>query len=115
MIKLSQNQSRHVHPCWNRDAQTQALRVELADGSSCLIPYTRLAFVRFESGNDHDTLRLRSDAHEIQIVGANLRPLELALQKFSVDWVKAIPERYELQASDDSVWITNITVNEMQS
>ena len=64
------------------DYQTQALRVELADGKFCVFPYRRLAFVRFESGEDHNTLRLRSDTHEIQIVGKNLRQVELALQKF---------------------------------
>ena len=114
MIRSSQNEIRRNHHCWNRDFQTQALRVELADGSSYVFPCTRLAFVRFESGNDHDTLRLRSDTHEIQIVGENLRPLELALQKFAVDWVKGLTERYNLQISDESVWISNITVSELQ-
>jgi len=115
MIKYSQNENRRNHTCWNRDYQTQALRVELADGSSYVFPYTRLSFVRFESRNDHDTLKLRSDTHEIQVIGENLRPVELALQKFAVEWVKVLPERYDLQASDDSVQITSITVNELQS
>ncbi|MGO9245078.1 MAG: hypothetical protein ACLPT4_14645 [Verrucomicrobiia bacterium] len=114
MIKSSQNENRRIQSCWNRDYQTQALRVELADGSSYVFPYTRLAFVRFESGNDNDTLRLRSDTHEIQIIGENLRPLELALQKFAVDWVKGLTERYNMEPSDDSVRITSITVNELQ-
>ena len=80
MIRSGQNENRRSPPCWERDYQTQALRVELADGSSYVFPYTRLAFVRYESGNDHDTLRLRSDTHEIQILGENLRPVELALR-----------------------------------
>ncbi len=114
MIKYSQNENRRSQPCWNRDYQTQALRVELADGSSYVFPYTRLAFVRFEPGNEHDTVRLRSDTHEIQIVGENLRPVELALQKFAVDWVKGLPERYVSQTDDDCPWITRITVTELQ-
>ncbi len=115
MIKYSQNENRRNHTCWNRDYQTQALRVELADGSSYVFPYTRLAFVRFESGSDHDTLKLRSDTHEIQVIGENLRPVELALQKFAVDWVKGLAERYDIEPSDDSVRITSITVNELQA
>jgi len=114
MIKSAHNDNRRSQPCWNRDCQTQALRVELADGSSYVFPYTRLAFVRFEPGNEHDTLRLRSDTHEIQIVGEYLRPVELALQKFAVDWVKVTLERYDLQPGDDSVRITGITVGELE-
>jgi hypothetical protein len=114
MIKSSQNENRGDHPCWNRDYQTQALRVELADGSSYVFPYARLAFVRFESSIEQDTLRLRSDTHEIQIVGENLRPVELALQKFAVDWVKGLSARYDLQTTDESVWISNITVSELE-
>jgi len=114
MIRSGQNENRRSPPCWERDYQTQALRVELADGSSYVFPYTRLAFVRYESGSDHDTLRLRSDTHEIQVVGENLRPVELALQKFAVDWVKTIPERYDPQTGDDSVRITSIIINELQ-
>jgi hypothetical protein len=114
MIKSSQNENRRTQPCWNRDYQTQALRVELVDGSSYVFPYTRLAFVRFESGNDHDTIRLRSDTHEIQIVGESLRPVELALQKFAVDWVKSLSERYDIEPSNDSVRITKITVSELE-
>ena len=114
MIRSGQSENRGRAPCWERDYQTQALRVELADGSSYVFPYARLAFVQYESGNDHDTLRLRSDTHEVQIIGENLRPVELALQKFAVDWVKVLPERYDLQTSDDSVRISRITVTELQ-
>jgi hypothetical protein len=42
-----------------------------------------------------------------------LRQLEWALQRFEVGWVKAAPSRYELDASDNWVWITNITVSEL--
>jgi len=38
----------------------------------------------------------------------------LALQKSAVDWVRELPARYDLQSSDDSVWITSVTVTELQ-
>ena len=114
MIRHGQDESRRTSACWEGDANAQALRVELADGKSCLVPYSRIAFVECEHGADHTTLCLRSDTHEILIVGKNLRRLESALQKFDVGWVKAVPSRYELDTADNFVWITNITVSELQ-
>jgi hypothetical protein len=114
MIKAGQDEARRCHPCWNREPQAQALRIELADGSSYVFPYARLAFLRFESGSDHDTLHVSLDTHEIQIVGENLRQLELALQKYSVDWVRTSPVRPGFQTGDDSASITSITVSEVQ-
>jgi hypothetical protein len=113
-MTLRQTDNRGGHPCWNRDVQAQGLRVELPDGNSYVFPYTRLAFVHFESGDDHDTLRVSLDTHEVQIVGKNLRQVELALQKSAVDWIRELPARYDSQTGDDSAWITHITVRELQ-
>ena len=88
--------------------------MELVDGHSCLVPYSRIAFVECEYGANHSTLCLRSDTHEIRIVGKNLGRLEQALQRFEVGWVKAVPSRYEPDAGDNSAWITEITVSELQ-
>ncbi|HUJ72664.1 MAG TPA: hypothetical protein VLZ30_10485, partial [Verrucomicrobiae bacterium] len=101
MIRYGQDEGRQSSPCWEGDAKVQALRVELADGHACLVPYSRIALVDCEYGVDHSTLCLRSDTHEIRIVGKNLRRLECELQKFEVAWVKAAPARYELDASDN--------------
>jgi hypothetical protein len=57
-MKFSQDENHKRHPCWNRDVQAQALRVELADGSFYVFPYNHLAFVRFGHGHDHDTLHV---------------------------------------------------------
>jgi hypothetical protein len=114
MIKHRHDENRWSQPCWNREIQAQALRVELAGGSSYVFPYTRLAFVRLERESDHDTLYVWLDTHEIQIVGKNLREVELALQKLAVEWVSELPARYAAQANDDDVWITSITVCEAQ-
>ena len=114
MIRHGQDENRRTSPCWEGDAKAQALRVELADRHAYLVPYSRIALVECEYGLDHSTLCLRSDSHEIRIVGKNLRRLESALQKFEVGWVKAVPARYELDTGDNLVWITNITVSELQ-
>jgi hypothetical protein len=113
MIRNEQDQGRRIPSCWEGDSKAQALRVELADGHAYLVPYTRIAFVDCECGTDHSTICLRSDTHEIRIVGKNLRRLESGLQRFEVGWVKAAPARYEFEAGDNLGWITNITVSEL--
>jgi hypothetical protein len=115
ITKRGHDQNRPSRPCWNRDYQARALRVELADGNLYVFPYRRLAFVRFESGNDHETLHVVLDTHQIHITGKQLREMALALQKSAVDWVRELPGRYGSQADDDHVWITSIAVSERQS
>ena len=115
MIRHGQHEGRQSSPCWEGDTKVQALRVELADGHACLVPYSRIAFVDCEHGVDQSTIRLRSDTHEIRIVGKNLGRLERELQKFEVAWVKAVPARYEPDVSDNAVWVMNVTVSELQS
>ena len=115
ITKPGYDQNRPSHPCWNKDYQAQALRVELADGNLYVFPYRRLAFVRFESGNDHDELHVVLDTHQIHITGKHLREVALALQKSAVDWARELPGRYGSQADDDHAWITSITVSELQA
>jgi hypothetical protein len=105
-----QDQNRPNHPCWNKDYQVQALRVELADGNLYVFPYRRFAFARFESGQEYDTLHVALDTHEIQITGKHLREVAVAFQKFAVDWLRELPTRYVSQADDGHAWITGVTV-----
>ena len=112
ITKPGHDQNRPSRPSWNKDYQAQALRVELADGDFYLFPYNRLAYVRFESGNENDTIHVSLDTYEIQIVGKNLRGLGLAFHKFIVDWVKELPAHYNPLANDDHAYIRSITVSE---
>ena len=114
ITKPGYDQNRPSRPCWNKDYQAQALRVELPDGNLYVFPYRRLAFVRFESGNDYDTLLVVLDTYQIRITGKHLREVALALQKSAVDWVRELPRRYGSQSDDDHAWITNITVIKLQ-
>jgi hypothetical protein len=100
---------------WNKDAQAQVLRVELADGSFYLFPYGHLGMVKFEQTGGDDLLHLRFANHDIQITGKRLRELGLAFQKLAVDWVRTVPERYAGIAASDSVCITGIKVSELQT
>ena len=115
ITKRGHDQNRPSRPCWNKDYQAQALRVELADGNLYVFPYRRLAFARFESGNDYDTLLVVLDTHQIRITGKHLREVALALQKSAVDWARELPGRYGSQSDDDRAWITSITVRRTTS
>jgi hypothetical protein len=48
----------------------------------------------------------------VEITGRNLRPLLLALQDFTVKWLRPIPERYARLESGENGVITNIRVEE---
>jgi hypothetical protein len=103
------------HVSWNKDAQAQVLRVELADGSFYLFPYGHLGMVKFEQNGEDDLPHLRFANHEIQIAGRNLRELGLAFQKLAVEWMKTVPERYAAIADGNSGCIISIKVNEIEA
>lgn len=113
-MKLGQDEKRRDSVCWNKDAHAQSLRVELADGSFHVFPYSRVHFARFECAANQDTLHVSLETHEIQITGQNLRELGLALQKFAVDWVKELPARQSPVTDDDRAWIKSIAVKEIE-
>ena len=56
-----------------------------------MLPYQHLVCVRFEPGTD-ETINVTISGHEVKITGKNLRELALAFQKFTVDWVKELPD-----------------------
>jgi hypothetical protein len=41
-----------------------------------------------------------------------LREIAVAFQKFAVDWLKELPDRYVSQADAGQAWVTSITVIE---
>lgn len=100
--------------CWSKAVPIELLRVEMADGSFFLFPYTQVASAKFEprSSGDHFTLRLPN--YDVQITGTNLRELGLAFQRLSVEWVRAIPERYLPLVDEEGVRVERIEVRELQ-
>lgn len=101
--------------CWNKEAQPQAFRVEMTDGSFLVLPYDHLGYVKFEPGHEGDLVHVFLSTHDIQIRGTNLRDLALAFQKCAVDWVRALPARSSPRPDADYVWIKGIKVSEIQS
>ena len=85
------------------------LRLELTSKSFFLFPYHHLELVKFEAGNDQDTLTLLFLNRTVCIMGKSLRELALALQDCSVEFVKPLPERYaSLAGTEVSVRIIEI-------
>ena len=97
---------------WAKDAQAQALRVELADEGCFLFPYAHLRYASLQSEGGEELLRISFTSHEIHVRGRNLRALALALQKLSADWIRELPPRYEGLAVPDGAFIAKIEVKE---
>jgi hypothetical protein len=113
-MKLGRDEKRSPLLCWDKDAQAQSLRAELADGSFYVFPYARLHFVHFTAGADQDELHLVLDEHEVQISGKNLRDLGIAFQKLAVEWVREAPARYAATGCASDSRIASIQVSEIK-
>ena len=94
--------------CWQREAPSACLRIELESGETYLLPYNHLFAVHLAKPSDRtETLRITFSSHEIQIEGHNLRDLVLGIQDFAIKWLRAVPERYQpLVPSRDAVIVS---------
>ena len=97
---------------WAKDAQAQALRVELADESCFFFPYAHLRFASLQRVETDELLHISFTTHEIHVRGRNLRALALAVQKLSADWIRELPARYEGLAVPDGAFVAKIEVKE---
>jgi hypothetical protein len=122
MIKATQPDGNAAEPspieranleCWNRDAQAQALRVEVSEEQCFVFPYSHFAWAGLSRDGKAEVLRVSFTTHDVHISGRNLRLVLVALQKLSVEWVSARPARYERLATTDAVFIEKIEVEEL--
>lgn len=100
--------------CWNKDNQSQALRVE-TDGKVFVFPFSHFLFAVLDSSSSSEELRVSLTTHDVKIRGRNLGELTLAFQKLAVDWIRAIPSRFVPLAEADASIIEQIEVTELQS
>jgi len=98
--------------CWSRDAQAQALRVELAGGACFIFPYSHFVFASLEHTGDEDELRIAFTTHDVRACGRGLIALLNAVQKMSIEWIKPLPKRYERLATADAVFVATIAVRD---
>lgn len=99
--------------CWQREAPSACVRIEISAQSAHLFPYQHLVTAFLDVRGESETLRLSFSSHDVEITGRNLRPLLLAIQDFAVKWLRAIPRRYEQLAAGDDGLITSIKVEEV--
>ena len=99
--------------CWQREAPSACLRIEVSGRETYLFPYQHLVSASLSLGdNEAETLRLAFSSHDVEITGRNLRGLLSALQDFAVKWLRAVPPKYHpLESGDDGV-ISRIKVEE---
>lgn len=104
-----------THPsipvCWQREASSPCLRVEVANGDAHLFAYQHFLTATLTRGDGGaEKLSASFSAHELIIEGRGLRDLLLSLQDFAVKWLRPAPERYQaLSASTEGV-ITSIRI-----
>lgn len=109
---------RTENPCFKRRTGVNGdltpvdnLRLELNSKSFCLLPYHHLELVKFESGDEQDTLTLIFLNRTVCITGKNLHELALGLQDRCVEFVKPLPERYASLVGDE-VTVRTIEIEE---
>lgn len=96
--------------CWSRDAQAQALRIELDDGQYFIFPYAHFVFASLKRTGDEDELRISFTTHDVRVRGRGLMALLSAVQKMSIEWIKPLPKRYERLATADAVLVAKLDV-----
>ena len=90
--------------CWQREASSACLRVELLNSEIHLFPYTHLVSAHLVcAAGDKETLHVTFSTHEVQVEGHNLRDLVLGIQDFAIKWLRAAPEKYRSVVSGDGV------------
>jgi hypothetical protein len=98
--------------CWHREAPCACLRVETSSHESRLFPYQHLIVASLVLNERGKTLRLKFSFHDVEIEGSNLRSLLLALQDFTVKWVRVTPERYQRLDAAENTAVLSIRVQE---
>lgn len=113
MIKTEESipQESSASHCWKENPNCTALRVEPEEGGIFLLPYKHLGFSHYQPGEDGDQLAIVFATHAVIIRGRRLCGLLPALQKETVQWVRAIPERYEPIQGPEGVAILSIKVD----
>jgi hypothetical protein len=102
-----------VPTCWQREAPSACLRIEISPRESYLFPYQHLVTASLHQSEETETLRLAFSLHDVEIKGRNLRTLLLAVQDFAVKWIRAMPERYHALEAGEHGIVSSIGIREL--
>jgi hypothetical protein len=100
----------HSPACWHRERNRNCLRIETSAGDTFIFPYSHLVAAHHQRSGNSETLRIFFPNHEVTLTGRLLGEIAAALQDLSVDWVKALPARYQSLAGSDGASVTKIEV-----
>ncbi|MEP6672444.1 MAG: hypothetical protein ABJF10_24985 [Chthoniobacter sp.] len=100
----------HLPACWHRERNRNCLRIEASAGDTFIFPYPHLVAAHHQRSGNSETLRISFPNHEVTLTGRQLGEIASALQDLSVDWVKALPARYQSLAEMDGASVTQIEV-----
>lgn len=101
--------------CWQREAPSPCLRVELVSGDTHLFAYQHFLAATLNRGGDGaETLRVMFSTHELTVDGRGLRDLLLSLQDFAVKWLRPTPDRYHSLAANAEGIITAIGITAVE-
>ena len=98
---------------WQREAPCACLRIEISAREAHLFPYQHFVTASLNQSGESETLRLLFSTHDVEITGQNLRPLLLALQDFSVKWLRAVPQRFHSLMDSKNGVVAQIRVEEV--
>lgn len=98
---------------WEANPQAQTVRVDLQNGEFFIFPYSHFAFAHFSRDEQRETLCISFTAHEVRVSGRQLREVGVALQKFTVEWIREIPARYTTLAEKGRAVVERIEVTEI--
>lgn len=101
--------------CWHREAASACLRIEPPSGELHVFPYQHFVTAALARSEDGETLSVSFSNHEVEITGRNLRDLLLALQDFSVKWVRTTPERFAMLAGGELSLVTGIRITAIKT
>lgn len=101
-------------PCYESTSKFEgadSLRLEVNPACFYLLAYHHLDMAKFESDKGGDILTLSFLNRTVRITGKNLRRLAINIQKRNIEWVKPLPDKYDVLANDDA-WIKAIEVGD---
>jgi hypothetical protein len=98
--------------CWASDATAKALRIEISEKRTLLLPFDQFLYAESENVDDEQNLRLFFATHEVLIRGNCLRRLETALQRMELAFVSCSSRSAQKMDSDTQAQVREIVVTE---
>jgi len=98
---------------WASDPQPHALRVEVSNERSLLLPHNEFLFSELTSNGKEQSLRLVFATHEVVVHGHSLRRIETAMQRAELSMLTVLSPNDQRLIPDGQPKISRIIVAEV--